>query len=190
MFCLRAPTDSAWAQNAARDLDSVLVDHAHCEMKAATNALSLVVRHPADLELVRSLTAIAQEELEHFARVYALMEARGLALRPDTKDRYVNPMLERLRHGRNERFLDRMLLASVVEARAAERFGLLGEALEDPELSPMYRGFASGEEGHAELYPALAAKYFGADEIRERLDELARLEAEVVSALSPRATLY
>ncbi len=172
------------------DVDGFLADHANCERKASVQAMSFVVKFPDRPRVLAPLIRLAQEELEHFARVYALMEARGLALRPDTKDRYVNPMLERLRHGRNERFLDRMLLASVVEARAAERFGLLGEALEDPELSPMYRGFASGEEGHAELYPALAAKYFGADEIRERLDELARLEAEVVSALSPRATLY
>ncbi len=184
------PSDPRWLAAVLADLDGFLADHANCERKASVQAMSFVVKFPDRPRVLAPLIRLAQEELEHFARVYALMEARGLTLRPDTKDRYVNPMLERLRHGRNERFLDRMLLASVVEARAAERFGLLGEALDDPELESIYRTFASGEEGHAELYPSLAAKYFGVDEIRERLDELARMEAEVVSALTPRATLY
>src|SRR5438132_6027897 len=88
MFCLRAPTDPAWAIAAVSDLDAVLVDHAHCEMKAATNALSLVVRHPGDLDLVRALTELAREELDHFARVLDFLERRGLTLGPPPVDTY------------------------------------------------------------------------------------------------------
>src|SRR5690606_16875522 len=88
MFCLRVSTDPSWARAAAHDLDGVLVDHAHCEMKAATNALSLAVRHPNDLRLVRALTALAQEELAHFDRVVAFLERRGLSLGPPPVDDY------------------------------------------------------------------------------------------------------
>src|SRR6476660_8286616 len=88
MFCLRIATDPAWAGEAVNDLDAVLVDHAHCEMKAATNALSLAVRHSSDLELVRALTEIAQEELDHFRRVVDVLEARGLSLGPPPVDDY------------------------------------------------------------------------------------------------------
>lgn len=187
---LLVPSDPRWIGAVLADLDGFLADHANCERKASVQAMSFVVKFPDRPRILQPLIRLAQEELEHFARVYALMEQRGLALRPDSKDRYVNPMLTLLRHGRNERFLDRMLLASVVEARAAERFALLGEALADADLAAIYRIFASGEAGHAELYPSLAAKYFGEDEIRARLAELATIEAEVVSALTPRATLY
>src|SRR5215216_5721694 len=88
MFCLQAPTDPGWAALATQDLDAVLVDHAHCEMKAATNALSLVVRHTSDLGLVRALSEIAREELEHFERVAAFLERRGLRLGAPPVDDY------------------------------------------------------------------------------------------------------
>src|SRR6476619_758098 len=88
MFCLRAQTDPMWAREAVRDLDAVLVDHAHCEMKAATNALSLVVRQPGDPGLVRALTDLAREELDHFRRCVGFLEPRGLALGPPEVDHY------------------------------------------------------------------------------------------------------
>src|ERR1035438_1606752 len=88
MLCLKQPTDGAWAVQAARDADAVLVDHAHCEMKAASNALSLAARHPGDLEIVRALTDLAREEIDHFQRVLAILAARGVALGPIPVDAY------------------------------------------------------------------------------------------------------
>src|SRR5215207_5868905 len=88
MFCLRAPTDAAWANEAVKDLDAVLVDHAHCEMKAASNAMSLVVRHSSDLGIVQALTDVAREELDHFARVVEVLDRRGLALGAPPVDDY------------------------------------------------------------------------------------------------------
>lgn len=187
---LLVPSDPRWVAAVVADLDGFLADHANCERKASVQAMSFVVKFPDRTRILPPLIRLAQEELAHFEQVYALMERRGLTLRPDSKDRYVNPMLEKLRHGRDERFLDRMLLAGVVESRAAERFGLLGDALPDRELAVAYRTFAVGEAGHAELYPSLAAKYFGEDEIRSRLAQLAEIEAEVIGSLEPRATLY
>lgn len=187
---LLVSSDPRWLEAVLADLDGFLADHANCERKASVQAMSFVVKFPDRTRILPPLIRLAQEELAHFEQVYALMERRGLTLRPDSKDRYVNPMLEKLRHGRNERFLDRMLLAGVVESRAAERFGLLGEALADADLAAAYRTFAVGEAGHAQLYPSLAAKYFGEDEIHARLVQLAEIEAGIVAALEPRATLY
>ena len=88
MLCLRVPTDAAWVDEALRDVDAVLADHAHCEMKAASNALSLAARHPGDTALVRALTDLAREEIEHFQRVLALLVERGIALGPPPVDAY------------------------------------------------------------------------------------------------------
>ena len=119
MFCLRVATDSSWAHEAVRDLDGVLVDHAHCEMKAATNALSLVVRHPDDLALVRALTDLAREELDHFRRVVAFLERRGLALGPPPVDNYAAELRRaqsRLPASTLPLIVDRLQFSALIEA--------------------------------------------------------------------------
>src|SRR5687767_264869 len=136
MFCLRVPTDPSWARNAARDLDRVLVDHAHCEMKAASNALSLIVRHPSDLGLVRALTELAREELDHFRRAVAFLERRGLALGPPPVDTYAADLRQAMAAMSSPvpPLVDRLLVGALIEARSCERFKLLLEAL--PETTP------------------------------------------------------
>jgi tRNA-(ms[2]io[6]A)-hydroxylase len=196
MFCLRADTDAAWAREAVKDLDAVLVDHAHCEMKAATNALSLVVRHSADLELVRALTEIAREELAHFQRVVDFLESRRLALGPPPVDDYA----AQLRRAMNELpaselplVVDRLLVGALIEARSCERFKLLLQELPascPPDLRAFYEELFAAEARHYRDYVDLAVRASGRsrEEVERRLELLARSEARIVRSLAARDT--
>jgi tRNA 2-(methylsulfanyl)-N6-isopentenyladenosine37 hydroxylase len=192
MFCLRSATDDAWAAKAVRDLDAVLVDHAHCEMKAATNAMSLVVRHPGDLALVRALTEIAREELEHFALVVERLERRGLALGAPPVDDYAADLrraMNALPASEVPLLVDRLLVGALIEARSCERFKLLLGALPpDAELRPFYEELFACEARHYRTYVDLALRAAGPlrDEVERRLDRLAEAEARIASALSTR----
>lgn len=162
MFCLRVPTDPAWAKEAAQDLDAVLIDHAHCEMKAATNALSLVLRHPDDLALVRALTDLAREELDHFRRVVAFVDRRGLKLGAPPIDNYAGELrraANTLPHANVPSITDRLLVGALIEARSCERFKLLLDALPpdtSPELKVFYEELFACEARHYRMYVDLA----------------------------------
>jgi tRNA 2-(methylsulfanyl)-N6-isopentenyladenosine37 hydroxylase len=203
MFCLRAQTDPAWAQGAVRDLDAVLVDHAHCEMKAATNALSLVVRHPGDLGLVRALTDLAREELDHFRRVIAFLERRGLELGPPPVDAYAGELrraMARLPNADIPAVVDRLLVSALIEARSAERFKLLLTALPpgtSPELRIFYEELFACEARHYRTYldlasSALRSEWKNAEDrdvhsaVQTRLSLLAEAEGKIVRNLADR----
>ena len=134
MLGLKTATDAAWATQAARDLDRVLVDHAHCEMKAASNALSLAARYPGSPAVVRALTHLAREEIEHFQRVLTLLEERGLSLGPPPVDEYAAALRREAaaekRGPQLGALVDRLLVGALIEARSCERFKLLAAALE------------------------------------------------------------
>ncbi len=192
MFCLRAPTDASWAPSAVEDLDAVLVDHAHCEMKAATNALSLVVRHSNDIELVRALTEIAREELEHFARVVEFLHLRGLRLGPPPVDDYAAELrreMNKLPVSDVPVVADRLLVGALIEARSCERFKLLLGALPDTcshELRAFYEELFACEARHYRQYVDLAKRAAGpfAERVEARLELLAEAEARIVTSLS------
>lgn len=194
MFCLRAPTDAAWANEAVQDLDAVLVDHAHCEMKAATNALSLVVRHPKDFGIVRALTELAQEELEHFRRVVDFLEARGLELGPPPVDDYAADLrraMNALPASDLPLLVDRLLVGALIEARSCERFKLLLGALPPscpPELRAFYEELFVAEARHYRQYVDLAKRAAGPleREVEARLDLLAEAEGRIVRGLVAR----
>ncbi len=194
MFCLRAATDSAWATNAVKDLDAVLVDHAHCEMKAATNALSLVVRHSSDLGLVRALTILAREELEHFQRVVDFLEARGLRLGPPPVDDYAAELrraMNTLPASELPLVTDRLLVGALIEARSCERFKLLIQALPascPADLRAFYDELFACEARHYRQYVDLAVRAAGplGDLVEARLDRLAEAEARIVRSLAAR----
>ena len=162
MFCLRVATDPSWAKHAVKDLDAVLVDHAHCEMKAANNALSLVLRHPGDLALVRALTDLAREELDHFRRVVAFLERRGLELGSPPVDAYAGELrraMARLPHADVPPLTDRLLVGALIEARSSERFKLLVDALPEgtsSELKVFYEELFACEARHYRIYVDLA----------------------------------
>jgi len=142
MLCLKMPTDGGWAMAAARDANAILVDHAHCEMKAATNALSLAMRHSGDLDLVLALSALAREEIEHFGRVVAVLAERGVALGPPKVDEYAAELRRAtaaLPRSSVPPLVDRLLVGALIEARSCERFQLLAAATDDEDLRAVDR---------------------------------------------------
>jgi tRNA-(ms[2]io[6]A)-hydroxylase len=187
---LRISTPAAWVEAVLGDFDSFLIDHAACERKAAATGMAFVVRYPDRAEILDPLIAFAREELEHFHQVFALIQKRGLSLTPDVPDPYVTELQAWVRGGRDERLLDRLVLAGVVEARGCERFGLVAEAVEDVELRAFYSELTRSEARHAGLFPRLARIYFDEPSISERVDSLLELEAGVVETLEIRPALH
>lgn len=190
MFELRVQTPPEWADYALQDFDAFIVDHAACERKASAVGMSFVVRYPDRSELVEPMIQFAREELEHFHQVYRIMEARGLKLGPDEQDEYVNKLMAEVRTGRDERFLDRLLVSAVIEARGAERIQLVADKLEDPELKRFYHRLARAEGHHRNFFIKIAEMYFPIDVIRTRLDALLEIEKTAILSVPYRHALH
>lgn len=196
MFCLKVPTSEAWARVALSNLDDVLVDHAHCEMKAAANALSLATSHEVTPTTSLALADLAVEETEHFRRVVALLAERGKKVGVPDVDDYAMLLRKRVR-GLGSRagittIVDRLLIAALIEARSCERFKRLIAALESTEqhaLAALYRELFEAEARHYRLFVDLALAQANAAEdlVRERLSEVADCEAEVIRDLERNA---
>lgn len=187
---LLVATHPDWVKIVLSDFDAFLQDHANCERKASALAMSLVVKHPDRTRIVPALIALAQEELEHFRQVYELMVSRGLTLIKDTQDPYVNQLAACMRHGREARFLDRLLVSSLVECRGAERFRIIADALEDQSLKAFYTSLWKAETKHGHQFVDMALEYADAESTMARLLELAEREAEIVQGLAWRASLH
>lgn len=165
------------------DFSAVLIDHAHCERKAATSAIALLNWYPSCEVLVRRLAKLAQEELRHFREVHRFIVARGLTLTRDSGDPYVQLLLEHVRTPANERRTDRLLVSSLIEARSSERLQLIADALGEDELGAFYKALATAERGHYKLFVELAALYDEQAVVEARLAELADAEADIVRRL-------
>lgn len=187
---LAVPSHPDWVNVIIDNFDEFLQDHANCERKAVSQAMGLAMRNPERTELIPHLIRLAKEELEHFEEVYALMEARGLQLVKEIKDPYVNGLLEHVRTHPEERFLDRMLISSIIEARGAERFALVADALTDPELKAFYRRLWVAERKHGHLFVNQMLHYFPEDVIRARLNELLIAEGDLIQQLEWRPSLH
>jgi tRNA-(ms[2]io[6]A)-hydroxylase len=190
MIELKSRTPAAWAENIVNDIDVFLPDHAAAEKKASGMAMGMVAHYPDKPYLVSTMVDLALEELGHFRAVVRLMHARGLRLAPDEKDHYINALRDTFRNGKKLYFLDRLLVAGIVEARGAERFGLLADALPAGELKRFYRSIARSETAHENLFLELACRYFDDAEVSERLVVLLDTEAEIVSGLPLRIALH
>lgn len=187
---LLLPTPAEWVDTVLADFDTFLLDHANCERKASALAMSLVVKYPDRHPVLAGLIDLAQEELQHFREVYEILEKRGLTLTKDEPDPYVNQLLQLARHGREERFIDRMLISSVVECRGAERFGILAAALGDSPLQSFYERLWKAETKHGHQFVHLLLKVCEEDIVFTRLEELMKLEATIVAKLSLRPALH
>lgn len=187
---LHSATDPDWVQVILDNFDEFLCDHANCERKASALAMSLVAKYADRPLIIPRLIDLAQEELLHFGQVYEVMSRRGLALVRDERDPYVNRLLALQRHGRDERFMDRLLLSSLIECRGAERFGIIAVALQDPDLKDFYESLYKAETKHGHVFVELALKYFEPDTVYSRLHELAAGEAEIVASLQWRPSLH
>lgn len=171
--------------------DEFLQDHADCERKASAMAMSLVAKYPNRVEIIPELIETAVEELEHFQQVYRLMEERGIQLAHQIKeDPYVKELVKKCHSGREERFLDRLLIASVVETRGAERFKLVAEALEDEELKRFYKILWTSEAKHGHIFVKMALNYFPEKQVYDRLEWWIEQEAIAIRKLPIRAALH
>jgi tRNA-(ms[2]io[6]A)-hydroxylase len=193
MLGLLTPTDERWVEAVAGDLARLLSDHAHCELKAAHSALSLVGRFGGEApELVDPLVALAKEETAHFAEVYRRIEARDESLAVPASDGYVVALrrVAREDHRDHPVLLDRLLISALVEGRSCERFALLADKLQIAELRSFYRGLMESEARHYRLFSRLAEERFGFDAARARLAALAAREADVVHHLPLGPTVH
>ncbi|MFN9623249.1 MAG: tRNA-(ms[2]io[6]A)-hydroxylase [Cyanobacteriota bacterium] len=177
---LAAATSPAWLEQAIAHPDLLLIDHAHCERKAAGVALQLMFRYPSDGELADRLSPLAREELAHFERVLALMGRRGIALRPLAAPAYGATLKARVRREEPGRGLDSLLVAGLIEARSHERMALLATRSPDPELRDLYGDLLASEARHFGLYWLLCEGRHGREATVERLGELAQVEWEAL----------
>lgn len=178
---LAAPSSAAWLEQAIAQPELVLVDHAHCERKAAGVALQLMFRYPGDVALAEALSPIAREELEHFEQVLALLQRRGIALRPLPAPGYGAALAGQVRREEPGRMLDSFLTAGLIEARSHERMALLAAHSPDPELRALYGELLASEARHFGAYWLLAEERFGREATVERLQALAAVELGALS---------
>ena len=186
---LRVRTSAQWVRLALSRFDEVLVDHAHCEKKAAAHALSMLAAFPQAPGLARAMARLAREEAGHLHEVLGLMEKRGLALGRDTGDPYAQGLQAKVRQPARERLLDRLLVSALIETRSEERLRLLAEGLREPELREFYARLADAEKGHGELFLRLA-RGSAPEDVDARLDALLAHEAHLVRALPLRAAIH
>jgi tRNA-(ms[2]io[6]A)-hydroxylase len=179
----------AWLSAALANLDAVLVDHAHCEKKAAANALSLLQAYPEVPGLPAHMARLAREEAAHLAQVLQWLERRGLSLGRDQGDPYAQGLQALVRTAAAQRQLDRLLVAALIEARSCERLALLASGLPDGELQRFYARLAQSEDGHQRLFLRLAEGVHGAA-AGQRLDSLLDEEAALVRRLPIRAAIH
>lgn len=188
---LASESRQEWIDAVMNDFDSFLQDHADCERKASSMAMSFVAKYPDRTEIIPELIETGIEELEHFQQVYDLMKSRGIQLHHSIQeDPYVKALIKRCHSDREERFLDRLLIASVVETRGAERFKMVAEALEDPELKKFYKTLWVSEAKHGHIFVKMALEYFEKDQVYERLEWWVKQEAEILDDLEIRPALH
>ncbi len=189
-FELEFATPQAWTDAVIADFDQFLVDHAAAEKKASSMAMTMVAHYPDRPELVSAMIDLALEELTHFRAVARLLAQRGLILGGDQKDPYVNQIRKHMRTGRDGFLIDQLLVGGIIEARGAERFGLVADALESGDLKRFYRSITRSEKNHKFLFVELAYRYADAALVDRRLRELVIAEADIVRDLPIRAALH
>lgn len=187
---LQTATSAAWLEQALANLDTILLDHSHCERKAAGVALNLMFRYPSSEKLVYTLTAIAQEELSHFQQVNQWLQRRGIPLAALPAPPYGAALSGEIRRQEPDRLLDSLLVSALIEARSHERLGLLATHCPDPDLAQFYRGLMASEARHYGAYWGLATTYFPRPVVDARLGELATLEGAVLTALHPQPRIH
>ncbi len=182
MLGLKLATDPRWAKLAETNLEEILSDHAWAEQKAASNALSVVTNNSEHPDLVTDMLAIAKEEVEHFELVHQKIVERGLTLRRERKDEYVNDLLKFLKKdgSRLHAFIDRMMFSALIEARSCERFKVLAQNLSDPDLAQFYRDLMESEANHYSTFLGYARKYGQTLNVEKRWQEWLAYENSII----------
>ena len=182
MLGLKLPTDPRWANIAENNLDEILTDHAWCEQKAASNAISLIVNNSEKEDLVHELTAIAIEEIQHFQMVIDLIKKKGYTLGRERKDDYVNELAKFCKKdgSRNSSFIDRLLFSAMIEARSCERFRVLSQKIQDKELAKFYHELMVSEANHYTVFLGFARRYTKDVDIEKRWKEWLEFEGKLI----------
>jgi tRNA-(ms[2]io[6]A)-hydroxylase len=190
MLSLQSETDARWLAQVDDDLDSVLIDHAHCEKKAAATAMKLLGSYIENQQLCREMSEIVNEELEHFHMVLELLETRGIKFRRLKPSSYGKRLHEHVRQQEPDRAVDRLIVAGLIEARSCERFARLAAHVSDTELAEFYRSLFEAEARHHSTYIRLAGDFAPAALVQARLAELAAIEAQVIQKGDPFARMH
>ncbi len=192
MLGLKLPTDPRWVDIAESNLPEILTDHAYCEQKAASTAISLLIKYPECSDLVSAMIDLAREEMEHFQRVHNLILQRGWILGRERKDDYVNELYKFVRSGFQHHIVlvDRLLFSAMVEARSCERFRILSENIKDQELAAFYKELMISEAGHYTLFIGFARKYANGVDVDQRWKEFLSYEADLISQYGKKETIH
>ena len=184
MLHLKLETDPRWVDIVEANIEEILVDHAWCEQKAATNAITIITHNSEKVDLVTELLELAKEELEHFQMVHEIIKKRGYTLGRERKDHYVNQLYKFMNKGgsRLQSMVDRLLFSAMIEARSCERFKLLSERINDEELSKFYYELMVSEAGHYTTFITFARKYGQDIDVDKRWQELVEFEGELIKS--------
>ena len=193
MLGLKLETDPRWVNIVEKNIEEILTDHAYCEQKAATNAISILISFPYHTDLVDEMLKIAKEELTHFEMVHQKIKDRGLKLGFERKDEYVGELYKFMRKGHNQKivFIDRMLFSALIEARSCERFKLLSEQINDDDLKLFYNELMISEAGHYTLFIGFARKYGSeVEDVDARWQQWLNYEAELLKNYGKKETIH
>jgi len=192
MLGLKLPTDPRWVNIVEKNIEHILTDHAYCEQKAASTAISLIVSFPEYTDLVREMTSLVKEEITHFKMVHDKILSNGWVLGRDRKDDYVVQLLTFFPKGgsRTNQLVHRLLYAALIEARSCERFRLLSEELQDKELAAFYRNLMVSEANHYTMFLNFARQYGNRKEVDEKWQQLLDFEAQIMKDLGKEKTIH
>lgn len=193
MFRLKMATDPRWANIAEQNIEEILTDHAFCEQKAASTAISLIVQYPENVELVQQMSDLVQEEMEHFKRVHAFIIQRGFSLGRERKDDYVNQLQKFFKKDGDRRIklVEKLLFAAMIEARSCERFRVLAENLADKELADFYFELMKSEATHYTMFIKLARQFAPAKyNVDETWEKFLAFEATIIRELGTKELIH
>lgn len=192
MLGLKLPTDPRWVNIVEKNIEEILSDHAYCEQKAASTAISLIIGFPEYTELVQEMSDLVQEEMSHFRMVHDKITERGWTLGGDRKDEYVLALRKFFPKGgsRTTQLVHRLLIAALIEARSCERFKLLSEELEDKKLAKFYKKLMISEAGHYTMFLNFARKYGERKEVDRKWQDLLEYEAKIMKNLGKKETVH
>lgn len=192
MLGLKLPTDPRWVNIVEKNIEEILTDHAFCEQKATSTAISLIVSFPEYTDLVQAMVALVKEEISHFKMVHDIILKRGWVLGRDRKDDYVKQLLTFFPKGgsRTTQLVHRLLYAALIEARSCERFRLLSEELTDKELSEFYRKLMVSEANHYTMFLGFARQYGERNQVDKKWQNLLDFEGEIMTNLGKQETIH
>lgn len=192
MLGLKMPTDPRWVDIVEKNIEEILTDHAWCEQKAASTAISIIVRFPEFPDLVAEMTALAKEEIEHFALVTEKIAERGMTLGFERKDPYVKDLSKHIIQGgnRTQQLVEVLLMAAMIEARSCERFRVLSEEIDDEDLRKFYRGLMASEARHYTLFLRFARKYGQGIDVEKKWKDFLEYEGELMKKYGKSETIH